>query len=324
MSILFITHNLEIVRRLADRVAVMHDGLIVETASRDDLFARPAHPYTQSLIAADVASQPPTTDPNRPTLLTASDLKVWFPIERGFFRHSTGYVKAVDGVDLSLRQGETLGLAGESGSGKTTLGKALLRLVDSQGQIEFAGERLDGLSPQAMRLRRAAMQIIFQDPFGSLNPRMTIGSIVAEGLEAHGVRDAAQREALVEEALREVGLDPAERWRYPHEYSGGQRQRVAIARALVLKPRLVVLDEPTSALDRTVQFQVIELLKTLQAKHGLTYLCVSHDLKVLKSICHEMAIMKDGKIVERGPTERIFAAPEHPYTKELIDTAFAR
>jgi microcin C transport system ATP-binding protein len=322
MAVLFITHNLEIVRRIADRVAVMHDGLIVETKGASEIFVRPEHPYTRSLLDAEPKSDPPEPDPSRPLLLSARDLRVWFPLQRGLFRKTRGYVKAVDGVDLELRKGETLGIAGESGSGKTTLGKALLRLTTSEGEILFEGGRVDRLAPEPLRLLRSRMQIIFQDPFGSLNPRMSVEDIIGEGLEVHGMTDRGERERVIRDTMRDVGLDPEQRQRYPHEYSGGQRQRIAIARALVLRPSLLVLDEPTSSLDRTIQFQVIELLKELQAKYGLSYLFISHDLKVLKALCHELAIMKGGKIVEAGPAERIFREPQHPYTRELLATAF--
>jgi microcin C transport system ATP-binding protein len=322
MAMLFITHNLGIVRRIADRVAVMHDGLIVETKSCADIFARPEHPYTKMLLASEPASEPPESDLSRPVLLEAKDMKVWFPVQQGLLRTTSGYVKAVDGVALSLRRGETLGIAGESGYGKTTLGKALLRLTESSGSIFLAGERIDTLSRESLRRHRQTMQIIFQDPFGSLNPRMTVENIIAEGLEAHGITGRDERTRIVIETLRDVGLDPSARFRYPHEYSGGQRQRIAIARALVLKPSLLILDEPTSSLDRTIQFQVITLLKELQGRYGLSYIFISHDLKVLKSISHEIAIMKNGKIVESGPTAKIFRNPQNPYTKELLASAF--
>jgi len=302
MAMLFITHNLEIVNRIADRVAVMHDGYIVETKSTADLFSAPDHPYTKILIDSRAKAEPPVSDPSRPVLLEATDLRVWFPLQRGLLRRTTGYVKAVDGVSLSLRKGETLGIAGGSGSGKTTLGKALLRLIPSKGSILLNGKRIDMLEKEALRLSRRNMQIIFQDPYGSLNPRMSVENIISEGLECHGSADNTERELIVIEAMKDVGLDPETRFRYPHEFSGGQRQRISIARALVLKPALLILDEPTSSLDRTVQFQVIELLKQLQLKHGLSYIFISHDLTVLKSICHTLAIMKNGKIVDSGPT----------------------
>ncbi len=322
MAVLFITHNLGIVRSFADRVAVMHDGLIVETGRTEEIFRSPRHDYTRSLLDAEPSGDPPAPDASRPAVLRVDDLKVWFPIQRGFLRRTHGYVKAVDGVAFALRQGQTLGIAGESGSGKTTLGRAMLRLVASTGAVTFEGARIDGLSPVDLRPLRRRMQIIFQDPFGSLSPRLSAEQIIGEGLIVHGVGDPGEREGLVIEAMREVGLDPAQRDRFPHEFSGGQRQRIALARALVLKPSVLVLDEPTSSLDRTVQFQVIELLTRLQADHGLTYVFISHDLKVLKSLCHDIAIMREGVIVESGPAREIFASPRHPYTRELLATAF--
>ncbi len=322
MSILFITHNLEIVRRVADRIAVMRDGLIVEEGPCADVLSRPSHEYTKSLVSAEPSDTPPLGDNSRPALLEARDMKVWYPVFSGGLRRKKTFVKAVDGVELTVRAGETLGVAGESGSGKTTLGKAILRLVASEGLITIDGARVDSLRERELRLMRMKMQIVFQDPFGSLNPRMTVESIIGEGLSAFGTPARAEVEEAVVAAMRDVGLDPAIRFRYPHEFSGGQRQRVAIARALVLKPRLLVLDEPTSSLDRTIQFQVIALLRDLQEKYGMSYVFISHDLKVLKSVCHEVAIMKAGKIVETGPTARVFDAPREPYTRELISTAF--
>ncbi len=322
MAVLFITHDLGIVRRFADRLAVMHDGRIVETGVTEEVFRAPRDPYTRALLETEPRGAPPRSDPSREILLRAEDLKVWFPIQHGFLRRTSGHVKAVDGVGFSIRRGQTLGVAGESGSGKTTLGRAILRLLQSTGEIRFEDISVNGLAPKELRPLRRRMQIIFQDPFGSLSPRMSVEQIIGEGLVVHDVGDPADREGRIVEAMREVGLDPAERHRYPHEFSGGQRQRIALARALVLKPSLLVLDEPTSSLDRTIQFQVIELLKTLQEKHGLAYIFISHDLKVLKSLCHEIAIMKEGKIVEAGPAREIFDNPRHPYTRELLETAF--
>ena len=322
MAVLFITHDLGIVRRVADRVAVMQDGRILEEKPVEEIFSHPEHPYTKSLLETEPRSDAPAADTSQPDVMTAKDLKVWFPIERGFLRRTTGYVKAVDGVSFHIRRGQTLGIAGESGSGKTTLGRAVLRLIKSEGEILLEGAAVHSADQDALRGLRRSMQIIFQDPFGSLNPRMSAEQIIGEGLVVHGIGDPASRERLVTEAMREVGLDPEERGRYPHEFSGGQRQRIALARALVLKPALLVLDEPTSSLDRTIQFQVIELLKGLQEKHGLSYIFISHDLKVLKSLCHEIAIMKEGKIVEAGPAREVFASPKHPYTRELLATAF--
>ena len=322
MAVLFITHDLGIVRRVADRVAVMHDGRIVETGATEEIFREPRDPYTRLLLDTEPRGDPPESDPSRLPILGADNLKVWFPIQKGFLRRTTGYVKAVDGVRFKLRQGQTLGIAGESGSGKTTLGRAVLRLVRSTGEIMFAEQVIDRLKPTELRPLRRRLQIIFQDPYGSLSPRMSVEQIVGEGLLVHDIGDPADRESLIVEAMREVGLDPDQRSRYPHEFSGGQRQRIALARALVLKPSVLVLDEPTSSLDRTIQFQVIELLKRLQEKHGLAYIFISHDLKVLKSLCHDIAIMRDGKIVEAGPAREIFASPRHPYTQELLATAF--
>jgi microcin C transport system ATP-binding protein len=323
MSVLFITHDLGIVRRVADRVAVMHDGLILEEKGVEEIFARPEHPYTRALMNAEPTADPPAPDPARPAVLLADEMKVWFPIQRGFLRSTRGYVKAVDGVSFQLRSGQTLGVAGESGSGKTTLGRALLRLVASEGEIRLDGQSVHAAGPEELRALRRKMQIIFQDPFGSLNPRMSAGQIIGEGLLVHGIADPAERERLIQDTMKEVGLDPEQRHRFPHEFSGGERQRIALARALVLKPSVLVLDEPTSSLDRTIQFQVIELLKGLQAKHGLAYIFISHDLKVLKSLCHDLLIMRQGKVVEAGSAREVFSNPQHPYTRELLATAFA-
>ena len=322
MAILFITHDLTIVRRLADRVCVMTKGEIVEQGPVAEVFDRPRHAYTRRLLAAAPKGEPAPVDAAAPLLLAASDLKVHFPIQRGLFRTVVGHVKAVDGVSLRMRAGQTVGLVGESGSGKTTLGLALLRLTPSQGPIELAGRPLQGLSWRELRPLRRELQIVFQDPFGSLSPRLSVGQIVAEGLEIHGIGDAAERRVMVAAILEEVGLDPGDQDRYPHEFSGGQRQRISIARAMVLRPRLVVLDEPTSALDMSVQAQIIDLLRDLQRRHGLAYLFISHDLRVIRAMSHEVVVMKDGVVVERGPTERIFAAPEQPYTQALMAAAF--
>jgi microcin C transport system ATP-binding protein len=323
MAMLFITHDLGIVRRMADRIAVMTQGRIVELDAPEAIFTAPRHPYTRKLIAAAPSGEPPAADPSAPALVTAEKLRVWFPIRRGLLRRTAGYVKAVDEVDLTVRAGQTLGIVGESGSGKTTLGRALLRLVGSQGRIGFVGRPIEGLGSQAMRPLRADMQIVFQDPFGSLSPRMSVGEIVAEGLEVHQPQlSARDREARVTAALAEVGLDPASRYRYPHEFSGGQRQRIAIARAIVLEPKFVVLDEPTSALDMSVQAQVVDLLRELQERRGLAYLFISHDLRVVRALAGEVLIMKDGRVVERGATADVFAAPRTDYTRQLIAAAF--
>ncbi|MQT13956.1 ABC transporter ATP-binding protein [Segnochrobactrum spirostomi] len=324
LAILFITHDLGIVRRLADRVCVMTNGEIVESGTVADVFAAPQHPYTRHLLAAEPKGAPPAPEPTAPVVVEADDLKVWFPIKKGFLRRTVDYVKAVDGIDLTVREGQTLGVVGESGSGKTTLGFALLRLISSKGAIRFRGEAIDTRSWAAMRPLRGDMQIVFQDPYGSLSPRMPIGDIIAEGLLVHDRSlDAAARDRKVIGALEEVGLDPASRHRYPHEFSGGQRQRVAIARALVLEPRFLMLDEPTSALDMSVQAQVVDLLRDIQRRRRLAYLFISHDLKVVRALANEVVVMRDGKVVERGPTEDIFRSPREDYTKALIAAAFA-
>jgi microcin C transport system ATP-binding protein len=323
MAILLITHDLGIVRAMADRVAVMRAGEIVETADAATLFAEPKHPYTQMLLAAEPKGPPLPGQPDGVEILRGRGVQVRFPIRSGVFRRVTGHVQAVDGIDLDVRAGETLGVVGESGSGKTTLGLALLRLLQSDGAISFQGQDLASLKPREMRELRRQMQIVFQDPYGSLSPRMTVGDIIGEGLRAHRVATASERDQLVREALEEVGLDPEMRHRYPHEFSGGQRQRIAIARAMVLRPKLVILDEPTSALDRSVQAQIVDLLRDLQARHGLAYVFISHDLRVVRALASEVLVMKNGKVVEQGPAERIFTAPREDYTKALLAAALA-
>ena len=322
MALLFITHDLGIVRRMADRVCVMTKGEIVEQGPVDEVFDRPKHPYTQHLLSAEPKGRPAVVDPAAPEILRLDDLKVHFPIKRGLLRRTVGYVKAVDGVSLQLREGHTIGLVGESGSGKTTLGLALLRLERSQGGIRFDGQDIQALSQRELRPLRRQMQIVFQDPYSSLSPRMSVGEIVGEGLEVHRIGSDAERTAMIDAALREVGLDPSVRERYPHEFSGGQRQRIAIARALVLKPRFMVLDEPTSALDMSVQAQIVDLLRDLQSRHKLAYLFISHDLKVVRALADEVVVLRGGQVVERGPAQQVFAAPQTPYTKALIAAAF--
>ena len=323
MSMLFITHDLGIVRKFADRVCVMTRGKIVEAGPVEDIFERAQHPYTKKLLASEPRGEPPPLDETKPIVMQGEDIRVWFPIKAGFLRRTVDHVKAVDGVDLMLRAGQTLGVVGESGSGKTTLGLALSRLISSKGRISFIGKNIDAFSYREMRPLRDRLQIVFQDPFGSLSPRMSVGEIIAEGLKVHERQlSAEERDARVAWALEEVGLDPATRWRYPHEFSGGQRQRIAIARAMVLKPRFVMLDEPTSALDMTVQAQVVDLLRDLQAKHDLAYLFISHDLKVVKALANELIVMRAGKVVEKGPAAQVFAAPKADYTRALMAAAF--
>ena len=323
MALLLITHDLAIVRHMAERVCVMTQGEIVETGPTAEVFARPQHPYTRRLLAAEPKGRVPPADPAAAVVLKGEQVKVWFPIRRGLFRRIKGYVKAVDGVSLAVRAGATLGVVGESGSGKTTLGLALLRLLDAQGGIRFAGHDIAHQRERQLRPLRREMQVVFQDPYSSLSPRLSIAQIVGEGLKVHRLAGSdAERRRLIETTLQEVGLDPAAADRYPHEFSGGQRQRVAIARALVLKPRFIVLDEPTSALDMSVQAQIVDLLRELQQRYGLAYLFISHDLKVVRAMAHEILVMKDGRIVEAGPTDRVMDAPEHPYTKALMAAAF--
>jgi microcin C transport system ATP-binding protein len=323
MAILFITHDLGVVRRLAHRVAVMNKGRIVEAGPVAEVFGRPQHDYTRHLLAAEPKGKAGPRDANARTVLRGGDIRVWFPIKAGVFRRTIGHVKAVDGIDVNLKAGHTLGVVGESGSGKTTLGLALLRLERAEGNIEFDGRDIVKLRGGDLRPLRKEMQIVFQDPYGSLSPRMSVAEIVAEGLAIHepGLT-AAERDSRVVAALNEVRLDPSTRHRYPHEFSGGQRQRIAIARALVLKPKLVVLDEPTSALDMSVQAQIVDLLRELQAKHGLAYVFISHDLKVVRALADDVLVMKDGKAVEHGPAAQIFEAPQAPYTKALMAAAF--
>jgi microcin C transport system ATP-binding protein len=323
MAMLFITHDLGIVKKIADRVCVMTKGEIVETGPAADVFANPQHAYTKHLLAAEPRGKPPASDTAAPSIVDVADLKVWFPIKRGVLRRTVGHIKAVDGVDLSIRRGETLGVVGESGSGKSTLGFALLRLIPSDGRIVVLGNQVQGRSWKAMRPLRADMQIVFQDPFGSLSPRLSVDAIIGEGLAVHMPRlTAAERDARVVQSLREVGLPPETRFRYPHEFSGGQRQRIAIARAMVLEPKFVVLDEPTSSLDVSIQAQVVDLLRELQQRHGLTYLFISHDLKVVRALANQLVVMRNGKIVEHGPAADIFAAPRSDYTRALMAAAF--
>ena len=322
MALLLITHDLAIVRRIADRVCVMRGGAIVEEGPADRIFQAPAHAYTRALLAAEPAGAPlPDDGAGADEALACDDLKVHFPIKAGVIRRTVGHVKAVDGVTLSLRPGRTVGVVGESGSGKTTLALALLRLVASTGPILFEGRPIQGLTFRRMRPLRRRMQIVFQDPFGSLSPRMTVRQIVEEGLKVHGFARAEGARDPVGEALEEVGLEPAMRDRYPHEFSGGQRQRIAIARALVLKPRLLVLDEPTSALDMSVQAQIVDLLRALQARHRLAYLFISHDLKVVRALCHEVIVLREGRVVEHGSARALFASPRTDYTRALLAAA---
>ena len=323
MSLLFITHDLGIVRRIADRVCVMHSGKIVENGPVEQVFTAPQHAYTRELLAAEPKPDPAPPRPESPEVISTDNLKVWFPIRRGLLRKTVGHIKAVDGVTLKVRKGETLGVVGESGSGKTTLGLALLRLISSDGPIVFLSNNIQGLSFKEMRPFRRDMQIVFQDPFGALSPRMSVGDIVAEGLSVHqrSLSDA-EREARVIKALKDVGLDPATRFRYPHEFSGGQRQRISIARAVVLEPNFVVLDEPTSALDMLFQAQMVDLLRDLQRKRDLTYMFISHDLRVVASLASHLIVMRHGKVVEEGPASELFKNPASDYTRALFAAAF--
>jgi microcin C transport system ATP-binding protein len=323
MSLLFITHDLGIVRRIADVVCVMNGGKIVEQGPVEQVFTAPKHPYTRDLLAAEPKPDPAPPRPGSPVVISTDGLKVWFPIKRGLLRKTVGHIKAVDGVSLSVRQGETLGVVGESGSGKTTLGLALLRLISSDGPIVFLGKDIQGLRFKAMRPFRRDMQIVFQDPFGALSPRMSVGDIIAEGLTVHQrALSEAEREARVIKALKEVGLDPATRFRYPHEFSGGQRQRISIARAVVLEPNFVVMDEPTSALDMLLQAQMVDLLRELQRKRDLTYMFISHDLRVVASLASHLIVMRHGKVVEEGAAADLFKNPKSDYTRALFAAAF--
>ena len=323
MALLLITHDLNIVRKMADKVVVMTGGEAVETGAAKTIFEAPQHPYTKRLLAAEPKGKPPTRSEDAPLIVEGDDIKVHFPIRKGILKRAVDYVKAVDGISLQLKAGHTLGVVGESGSGKTTLGMALLRLISSQGAIRFEGRDIQGVSSSDLRPLRSEMQIVFQDPYGSLSPRLSVGQIVGEGLLVHR-RDAsaAEREAMIVEALKEVGLDPESRHRYPHEFSGGQRQRIAIARAIVLKPKLLVLDEPTSALDMSVQAQIVDLLRDIQQRLDLAYLFISHDLRVVRALADEVIVMKDGQVVEQGVAARIFDQPEADYTKALMKAAF--
>jgi len=322
LSLLFITHDLGVVRRIADRVCVMQGGEIVEQGPAEQIFAAPQHPYTQKLLAAEPKGRPDPVAADAPEIVRTEGLRVWFPIHRGFLRRTVGYVKAVNDATLSVRAGETLGIVGESGSGKTTLALAILRLIPSTGPVVFLGQDLQSRHGRELRDLRRNLQIVFQDPFGSLSPRMTVEQIIAEGLGVHGVEPGRDKRQMVADIMTEVGLDPAAMGRYPHEFSGGQRQRVAIARAMILRPKLVVLDEPTSALDMTVQVQIVDLLRALQRKWGLAYLFISHDLRVVRAMAHKVIVMKDGDVVEAGVGAQVFENPQHAYTQALLAAAF--
>ncbi|OHC73721.1 MAG: microcin ABC transporter ATP-binding protein [Rhodospirillales bacterium RIFCSPLOWO2_12_FULL_58_28] len=323
MALLLITHDLGVVRIMADRVAVMNEGLVVEQGNTADIFADPQHPYTRRLLASEPSGRPQPAKAEAPLVMAADDIKVWFPIRKGVLRRTVGHIKAVDGVSFELKRGQTLGVVGESGSGKSSLGRGLLRLEKSCGAILFKGRNIQGLGEKRLRPLRADMQMVFQDPFGSLSPRFSLAQIVEEGLLVHGIGGGADdRRELIAETLEEVGLERSMLDRYPHEFSGGQRQRISIARALALKPDFIILDEPTSALDMSVQAQIIDLLRDLQNRHDLAYLFISHDLKVVRALAHDILVMRRGKVVEQGPADDIFANPKEPYTRALMAAAF--
>lgn len=319
---LFITHDLTIVRKIADRVCVMKDGKIVEAGATAEIFDNPQHPYTRMLLAAESTGVPAPVPEEAPVVLETDKTKIWFPIQKGLLKRTVGHVKAVNSATLTVRAGETLGVVGESGSGKTTLALAAMRLIGSEGRIAFQGTDIQHLNQRQMRPLRSDMQIVFQDPFGSLSPRMTVAEIIAEGLGVHGVAPGRNPREMVAEIMGEVGLDPALMDRYPHEFSGGQRQRIAIARAMILRPKLLILDEPTSALDMTVQVQIVHLLRELQQKYGLAYLFISHDLKVVRALSHKVMVMKQGDVVEADEADAIFDAPQTDYTRALMAAAF--
>jgi microcin C transport system ATP-binding protein len=324
MAMLFITHDLNVVRRIADDVIVMRQGKFVEAGETARVFADPRHPYTRALMAAEPKGDPPLPDRSSLTIASTENLRVWFPIRKGFLRRAVGYVKAVDGVSLAVREGQTVGVVGESGSGKTTLGLAMLRLIRSEGPIAYCGRAIENLNSKAMRPLRREMQVVFQDPYGSLSPRMSVVEIVEEGLIAQGTRmSATERRRVAEQALGDTGLDPSTLDRYPHEFSGGQRQRIAIARAIALDPRFIVLDEPTSALDMSIQAQIVDLLRDLQRRHNLAYLFISHDLRVVRALASEIVVMRRGKVVESGEARAVFCAPQNDYTRALFAAAFA-
>ncbi len=323
MAILFITHDLGIVRKLADRLCVMSKGKIVEQGDVERVFTAPEHPYTKALLAAEPKPDPAPPMPHAPVVVKTDDLKVWFPIKRGVMRNTVGHIKAVDGVSIEVRKGETLGVVGESGSGKTTLGLAILRLISSQGTIAFMGNALQGLKFKEMLPHRSKMQIVFQDPYGSLSPRMSVSDIIEEGLLVHHAKmPAAERERRVIASLNDVGLDPQTRFRYPHEFSGGQRQRIAVARTIALEPTFIVLDEPTSALDMLIQAQIVDLLRDLQKRRDLTYMFISHDLRVVAALASNLVVMRNGKVIEQGPAAELFKSPKSDYTRALFAAAF--